>query len=92
VIEFILVLAAVVDLALAALLIGVSGFVFGGGPEGMHGQFWPTAGWTVMLIGCLAMPVAGFLLHRRKKSGVGVLLAWLPAAAALVAVALPAPY
>lgn len=42
-IAFTLVLATVVDLALATLLIGVSGFVFDGGPEGMRGEFCPAA-------------------------------------------------
>ena len=31
-----LVIATVADLALAELLIGVSGFMFGSGPESMH--------------------------------------------------------
>ena len=34
--KFLLVVATVVDGALAALLVGVSGFWFGGGPESMH--------------------------------------------------------
>ena len=90
--KLILVLATVVDLALAALLIGVSGFFFGGGPEGMHGAFWPAAGWTAMLIACLVGPVAGFVLNGRGKIGYGLLVAWLPPFGALVALMIPAPY
>ena len=90
--KVLIVLATIVDLALAALLIGVSGFVFGGGPEGMHGAFWPAAGWTAMFIGCLVAPVAGFIFNGRGKTGVGVLVAWLPPASALVALMIPAPY
>jgi hypothetical protein len=92
VVKVLLVLATVVDLALAALLIGVSGFFFGGGPEGMHGAFWPVAGWTAMLIACLVGPVAGFIFNGRGKTGAGVLVAWLPLAGALLALMIPAPY
>jgi len=91
-----LVLATVVDLALAALLIGVSGFFFGGGPEGMHGTFWPVAGWTAMFIACLVGSVAGFFFNARGnargKIGTGLLVAWLPPAGALLALTIPAPY
>jgi hypothetical protein len=31
-------IAVVADLALAVLLVALSGFIFGGGPEGMHGE------------------------------------------------------
>lgn len=73
-----LVLATVADLALAALLIGVSGFVFGGGPEGMRGEFWAATGWIAAFVICLAAPVIGFLLMRRAQPALGVLVGWLP--------------
>ena len=87
-----LVIATVIDLALAALLIGVSGFFFGGGPEGMHGAFGPVAGWTAMFIACVVGPVAGFVFNARGKIGAGLLIAWLPPAGALLALMIPAPY
>jgi hypothetical protein len=40
----------------------------------------------------VAAPIAGFILHRRGKTGIGVLVAWLPPAGALLALAIPAPY
>jgi hypothetical protein len=36
--KLLLVLAMVANGALAALLVGVSGFLFGGGPESMHAR------------------------------------------------------
>ena len=87
-----LVLATVADLALAALLVGVSGFLFGSGPESSHAGVLAGAGYILALIACLAAPVAGFMLNRRGKSGVGVAAAWLPVAGALSALMVPAPY
>ncbi len=88
----ILVLAAIVDLGLAALMIGVSGFLFGSGPESMHGSGLLMAAYTAGVIACLAAPVAGFVFNGRGKTGAGMLVAWLPAAGALLALAIPAPY
>ena len=87
-----LVVAAVVDLALAALLVAVSGFVFGTGPESTHAGNLAAAGYVAAVIGCVATPISGFVLNRRGKSGVGVAAAWLPVAGALVALTVPAPY
>jgi hypothetical protein len=87
-----LVIATIADLALAALLIGVSGFMFGSGPESMHaGSIWAVL-YTGAVIACIAAPIAGFILNRRGKTGLGLALAWLPPAGALVALAIPAPY
>ena len=85
-------IAAILDLALAVLLIGVSGFLFGSGPESMHGGALATAAYTAAVLGCLAVPVAGLVLHRRGKTTIGMLIAWLPPAGALLALAIPAPY
>ena len=75
-----------VDLALAALLVGVSGFFFGGGPEGMQGAIGPAVGWWAAFIACLAASAIAFLLARRGRLGTGLLVACAPAiAAALVA-------
>jgi hypothetical protein len=73
-----LILAAVVDLALAALLVGISGFVFGGGPEGMKGETGAVIVWVAAFVAALAAPVAGFVLLRRQRPGLGALVAWAP--------------
>jgi hypothetical protein len=88
----VLIVAAVVDVALAALLIGVSGFIFGGGPEGMHAGLLAAAAYAAAVIVCLLAPVAGFVFNRRGRTGAAVTVAWLPPAAALLALAIPAPY
>jgi hypothetical protein len=90
--KVVLVLAAIVDLGLAALLIGVSGFLFGSGPESMHGGVWLMVAYAAAVIACLAAPIAGFAFNARGKSGAGMLIAWLPVAGALLALAIPAPY
>ncbi len=75
-----LILATILDLALAVLLVAVSGFIFGGGPEGLHGELFAAAVWWAGFIGCLAAPVAGFVLRARKLGGWGVLIAFVPLA------------
>jgi hypothetical protein len=90
--KVLLVLATVVDLALAALLVGVSGFLFGGGPESMHGGFLTMVGYLAALIGCLAAPIVGFTFNRQGKAGIGLAAAWVPVAGALAALIIPAPY
>ncbi len=87
-----LVIATIADLALAALLVAVSGFVFGSGPESAHAGSLAATGYIAAVMGCVVAPIAGFILHRRGKSGVGVAATWLPVAGALVAMAMPAPY
>ncbi len=69
-----LIIATVVDLALAALLIAVSGFIFGGGPEGLRGALGPAAGWGPAFVACLAAPPVGFALYRRGEDGWGALV------------------
>jgi len=87
-----LVVAALADIALAALLIGVSGFLFGGGPQSMHGGALLMAAYTAAIVACIAAPVAGFLFNTRGRSGLALGLAWMPPAGALVALMVPAPY
>ena len=87
-----LVVAAIADLALAALLVAVSGFIFGTGPESTHAGNLAAAGYVAAVIGCVVAPIAGFVLNRRGKTSVGVAAAWLPVVGALVAMAIPAPY
>jgi len=87
-----LVVASIADFALAALLVAVSGFIFGSGPESTHAGSLAAAGYIVAVIGCVAAPIAGFVLHRRGRSAAGMTAAWLPVAGALAAMAIPAPY
>ncbi len=84
--------AALADVALAALLIGVSGFLFGSGPESMRGGAPMMAAYTAAIVFCLAAPVAGFLFNGKGRSGLALTLAWLPPAGAIVALMVPAPY
>jgi hypothetical protein len=92
VVKFLLVVATVADGALAALMIGVSGFLFGGGPESMRAGALAAAAYFAAVIACLVAPIAGFILDKRGKTGLGLAVAWLPPAAALLAVMIPAPY
>ena len=87
-----LVLATTADLALAALLVAVSGFMFGSGPESMHAGALATVGYIVAVIACLVAPVAGFIFNSRGKTVLGLTTAWIPVAGALTALVLPAPY
>lgn len=91
-IKFLLIIAAIVDLAIAVLLVAVSGFWFGGGPESMHGGALALLLFLVAVAGCLALPAVGFALNKRGKTGLGLFAAWLPALGALLATTFPAPY
>jgi hypothetical protein len=44
------------------------------------------------VIACLAAPIAGFVFNKKGKTGLGLAVAWLPAAGALLALVIPAPY
>ena len=90
--KFFLVLATIADLALAALLVAVSGFMFGGGPESMHAGALAAASYIGAVIACLVAPVVGFIFNSRGKTGLGVAAAWVPIAGALAALLVPAPY
>ena len=79
-----LVLAAIADLLLVVLLIAVSGFVFGSGPEGAHGDASEAAIWVAGVLVCLAAPIAGFVLRAFGRAGTGVLVAWFPPIAGLL--------
>lgn len=70
-----LIVAAIADLALAALLIGVSGFMFGGGPESLHASGFVAVLYAGAVAACIAAPVAGFMLTRNGKGGLGLVLA-----------------
>ena len=74
-----LIVAALIDLALAALLVGVSGFTTGGGPESMNAGGFGTAAYWAAVVVCVAAPVAGFIFNKRVKAAAGLIVAWLPA-------------
>ncbi|MBS0520369.1 MAG: hypothetical protein JSR90_16870 [Proteobacteria bacterium] len=84
-----LILAAAADLGLAALLVGVSGFIFGGGPEGMNGETGAAIAWTAAFVATLLAPLLGFFLLRRRHPGLGVLVASLPPIGAVFLAFLP---
>jgi hypothetical protein len=92
VVRVLLILAAIVDVTLAALLIGVSGFLFGAGPESMHGGAGLIVAYVAAVIACVAAPIVGFVFMRRGKPTPGVVIAWMPPAGALAAMLLPPPY
>ena len=85
-----LAIAAVADLAIAALLIGVSGFWFDQDPESMHADTLALAAYAAALVACIAAPVVGLVFIRRGKSFRGLLVAWMPPAGALLALTIPA--
>jgi hypothetical protein len=85
-------IAAIVDLALAVLLVVVSGFMIGHGPESMNGGTLATVGYFVLVGACVAAPAAGFVFNRYGKAKLGIVIAWLPAAGALLALVMPSPY
>jgi hypothetical protein len=89
--KVVLIVAAVADIALAALLIGVSGFILGGGPESMNGSASLTAAYVAAIIACIAAPAAGFILDRRGQRSFGLALALMPLAGGLAALLGPAP-
>jgi hypothetical protein len=88
----VLLTAAALDLALAALLIGVSGFIFGSGPESMHGGGWLAAAYIAAVLVCVVAPIAGFILNSRGKPALGAAITSVPTAGAVVALTLPTPY
>jgi hypothetical protein len=79
-----LILAAIVDVLLGVLLIAVSGFIIGSGPEGLGGNTSDMLVWIAGLVACIAAPIAGFVLRRFGRTGVGVLIALVPPAVALL--------
>ena len=81
-----LIIAVLVDLALAALLVAVSGF------ESMNAHGFAAAAYWAAVVGCVVAAFAGFILNRKGKTLAALVFAWLPPAGALVAALMPAPY
>jgi hypothetical protein len=79
-----LVTATIADLGLAALLVAISGFIFGSGPEGLAGDPGASGAWIAALSACLAAPVVGFLLRWRGLPRAGATVALVPAMLGLI--------
>jgi hypothetical protein len=71
------------------LLVAVSGFLFGGGPESGHAGLALGIAWIAMVIACIAAPIVGFVLAKRGRPGAGLLLAIAPPVVAIVVAFLP---
>ena len=84
-----IILVGLLDWALAVLLVAVSGFLFGSGPESGHAGTAALIGWIAMVIVCIAAPIVGFVLAGRGRPGVGILLAIAPIFVAIVVAFLP---
>jgi hypothetical protein len=78
-----LVIATIADLGFAILLVAVSGFIIGGGPEALH-NLGSTAAWAVALAGCVGAPAIGFVLRRRGHPSAGATVALVPAMLGLI--------
>ena len=86
--RFLLVIITVLDLALAMLLISVSGFILQGVTN--TGPMMPEAIFYVFLIvSCFAFPLGAWVLRDRMMPGVPLLVAGLPLALAAIALLLP---
>ncbi|MEI7804319.1 MAG: hypothetical protein WCI56_03220 [Hyphomicrobiales bacterium] len=87
-----LIIATIIDLGIAILLIAVSGFIFGGGPESLRGDLLSTAAWSGALIACIGAPIVGLVLRGGPKAGLGLLIALLPPLGALLLASGIMPY
>ncbi|MEZ0211824.1 MAG: hypothetical protein ACAH27_02610 [Xanthobacteraceae bacterium] len=76
-------IGVLLNAVLAAFVIMMSGYVFGG-PEGMRGDPAVVAGWAAVLFIVLAAPVAAIVAARHARPGLGAALALAPPAAALL--------
>lgn len=85
-------LAAIADLAIAALLVAVSGFLFGAGPESARASGSVEVVYAAGIIACVAAPIAGFVLNRVGRAAPAQFAAWLPVVGAVAALIVPAPY
>jgi hypothetical protein len=87
-----LIAAAVVDAAIAVLIIAISGFIIGSGPESMHAGPWGGAALMAVVLACLAAPAVGFAMQKYGRPAGGIMVAWLPPAIGLLALAIPPNY
>jgi len=84
--------AMIVDIGLAILLISISGFIVGSGPESMQAGRWGVAALLAAVLGCLAAPAIGFAMRAAGRPAGGIMVAWLPPVAGLIAIAIPPGY
>jgi hypothetical protein len=85
-----LVLATIIDLAVAALLIDISGFIFGRGPESMRAGALFGLVYFGAILACVAAPVVGFKLNGSGRPDAAQAIAWLPAVIAFAVMVIPA--
>jgi hypothetical protein len=83
--------ATVVDLGLAALLVAISGFIVGHGPESMQAGRLGSLALLAAVLFCLFAPVAGFMMRANQRPVGGIIVAWLPPIAGLMSLAV-SPY
>jgi|KBSMisStandDraft_5_1062788.scaffolds.fasta_scaffold181188_2 hypothetical protein len=77
-----LIVLTIVDLALAALVIAVSGFLVGSGPESMHGGATIEAALVALVASCVLAPIVGFAMRSFGRPVGGILVTLLPLAGA----------
>ena len=87
-----LIVAALVDLAMAALMTALSGFIVGGGPESMNAKGFAAVAYWAAVVVCVAAAFAGFILNRNGKTTAALIVAWVPPAGAAGAALIPPPY
>jgi hypothetical protein len=90
--RFLLIAAAIVDVGIAILIIAISGFIVGSGPESMRAGAWGGVALMAVVLGCLAAPVAGFAMQKYGRPAGGIIVAWLPPLLGLFALAVPPNY
>jgi hypothetical protein len=88
--KFLIVIAAVADLAIAALLVGVSGFIFAGGPNAGTADALTAILYVGAVIGCIALPVAALILSRKNRIGPALIAALVPIAVGFLVLLVPA--
>jgi hypothetical protein len=87
-----LIVGAIVDVGLAVLIVSISGFIVGSGPESMRAGPWGGAVLIAIVLACLAAPVVGFAMERARRPAGGILVAWLPPMIGLIALMIPPGY
>jgi hypothetical protein len=87
--KILIVIAAVADLAIAALLIGVSGFIFAGGPNAGTADTLTAVLYVGAVVGCIALPIVALLLSRKGKTGPALIAAFAPAAVGFLVLLAP---
>lgn len=87
--KVLIVIAAVADLAIAALLIGVSGFIFAGGPNAGTADTLTAVLYVGAVVGCIALPIVALLLSRKGKTGPALIAAFAPVAVGFLVLLAP---